>query len=308
MTDHGSNGAVVHRVVDRGVEIRRLEDAGGEHDLVERRVVVGIDGRRRHPPFGPVHRMAHLSELALLLEFARPQHVLPVRPGAAGLERGVVSPGVGIADLLQHRAELPQRLHLGRVAHPVEPLDPVGQGRLQVIHDLQDVRLRAGGELARHVRLTEGFPHRVVRRGRAPLPAGQRLLHAPQDPLKLEVFIEEGTRQCGRGGVRELPAQVEAPLVERQVGEARAHQPDEGGLGHVERGVARGEGRHAHRCEETAPVDRGGERLQLAHRHLVIHGVRVPLCHEGHRRLGEGGLELQQPSGVASRHCRRRAQ
>ena len=48
MADHHADGAVVHRVVRQGIEERRLQDAGGEDDLVHQGVVVGVDGGRRH--------------------------------------------------------------------------------------------------------------------------------------------------------------------------------------------------------------------------------------------------------------------
>ena len=55
--------AEVDRVVDRLVEERRLQNAGREVDLVLERVVVRVDRRRRHPPFGPVDRLADLRQL-----------------------------------------------------------------------------------------------------------------------------------------------------------------------------------------------------------------------------------------------------
>ena len=52
---------------DRAVE-GRLEDAGREVDVVLQRVVVRVDGRRRHAPLGLVERLADLVHLAMELE------------------------------------------------------------------------------------------------------------------------------------------------------------------------------------------------------------------------------------------------
>ena len=113
VADHRPDRPVVDRIVGRWVEIRRLEDPGREHDLVERRVVVGIHGRRRHPPLGLVHRTADLRELAPLLELARLQHVRGVGPHPSGLERRVVPPVVRVPDLLDDRVEFGEGVSLG---------------------------------------------------------------------------------------------------------------------------------------------------------------------------------------------------
>ena len=50
------------------VEERRLQDAGGEVDVVHLRIVVGVDRGRRHVPLLAVHRLADLVQLAVELE------------------------------------------------------------------------------------------------------------------------------------------------------------------------------------------------------------------------------------------------
>ena len=50
VADDRADGAVVHRRVRRRIEERRLQDAGGEDDLVLEAAVVGVDGLRRHGP------------------------------------------------------------------------------------------------------------------------------------------------------------------------------------------------------------------------------------------------------------------
>src|SRR3954452_6605326 len=57
--------AVVRRVVHLWIVKRRLQHAGREVDVVHLRVVVRIDGRRRHAPLAPVDRLPDLVEIAL---------------------------------------------------------------------------------------------------------------------------------------------------------------------------------------------------------------------------------------------------
>ena len=68
VADHRANGAVVQRLVGLRVEERRLQDGRGEHDLVELRIVVGIDGLRCQPPFALVDGLADLAQLPAIVE------------------------------------------------------------------------------------------------------------------------------------------------------------------------------------------------------------------------------------------------
>ena len=66
MPDHGTDATVVGRVVGLCVEERWLQDRGREHDLVHARVVIGVDGLRRHEPLVAVHRPAELGQFAVV--------------------------------------------------------------------------------------------------------------------------------------------------------------------------------------------------------------------------------------------------
>ncbi len=79
VADHHSDSAVVDGVVGVGVEERRLKDGSREADLVGRRVVVGVDGLRRHSPFGLVGRLAEFG------------HIVGCVPGTGGAEVLVVA-------------------------------------------------------------------------------------------------------------------------------------------------------------------------------------------------------------------------
>ena len=62
VADDRADGAVVHRRIGVRVEERRLQDGGGEGDLVERRAVVGVDRLRVHPPLGAIDRLAEARD------------------------------------------------------------------------------------------------------------------------------------------------------------------------------------------------------------------------------------------------------
>src|SRR5579884_2912108 len=48
MSDHRTHCAIVDGVIGVGIEERRLKNASWKHDLVHRRIVIGIHGGRRH--------------------------------------------------------------------------------------------------------------------------------------------------------------------------------------------------------------------------------------------------------------------
>ena len=122
MADRAAGVAVVRCVVDADVVERGHQHAGGEVDVVHRRVVIGIHRRWRHEPFAPVDGFADPGQLSLRLEDGRPRDVA-VEVAALDIERGVVAPNVRKADLVTYLVQFVERLLLGFVAHPVEILD-----------------------------------------------------------------------------------------------------------------------------------------------------------------------------------------
>src|SRR6185437_9746230 len=68
VADDDADRAVVAGIVALLIEERRLEDAGGEDDLVELGFVIGVDRGRGHLPLAAVHGLADLVELAAGLE------------------------------------------------------------------------------------------------------------------------------------------------------------------------------------------------------------------------------------------------
>src|SRR6185503_18067703 len=110
-----------------GVEEGRLEDCGREDHLVERRVVVRIDGLRCHAPLATIRRLTDAGLFAPPLESYRAYLVAESITGA-NVEGGVVAPFVRIADLGMEGRELFERDFLGRRAHPGKLLDVVRVG------------------------------------------------------------------------------------------------------------------------------------------------------------------------------------
>ena len=67
--------AEVNGLVELAVVERRLQNAGGEVDVVHLRIVIGVYGGRRHVPFFLVDRLADLCDLPLELERVRPERI-----------------------------------------------------------------------------------------------------------------------------------------------------------------------------------------------------------------------------------------
>ena len=109
--DHHPDPAEVHRVVHAPIEEGRLEDAGREHDLVVRRVVIGVHGGGGHAPERAVRRLVDPLVGPLDLEHLRATGVAEVVV-APHLDRAVVLPVLGVAHLA--RVEGPDHPHPGQ--------------------------------------------------------------------------------------------------------------------------------------------------------------------------------------------------
>ena len=77
VSDGAAGVAVVGGVVRLGIEERRLQNAGGEVDVVHLRIVVGVDGGRSHAPLAAVHGLADLGQLAVEFELSAHATTLP---------------------------------------------------------------------------------------------------------------------------------------------------------------------------------------------------------------------------------------
>src|SRR2546430_5416818 len=71
VSDDAADAAVVDRRIRVGVEEGGLKDGGREHHLVERRIVVGVDGLGGHAPLAALGRSREALQLALPVEGRR---------------------------------------------------------------------------------------------------------------------------------------------------------------------------------------------------------------------------------------------
>src|SRR5436190_24267181 len=65
MTNDRADASIIECLVRFRIVEGRLENAGGKNDLVELRIVISVDRRRRHAPFGFVNGLADLAEVTL---------------------------------------------------------------------------------------------------------------------------------------------------------------------------------------------------------------------------------------------------
>src|SRR6185295_17075182 len=78
MADDRADRAVVDRRIGVRIEERRLQDARREGDLILGRIVVGVDGLRRHEPLAAIDGLVDALDVTLPLEYPRVAHILEV--------------------------------------------------------------------------------------------------------------------------------------------------------------------------------------------------------------------------------------
>src|SRR5690349_17306663 len=71
MANDGTDASVIECIVSFWIIERRLKDSGWENDFVVLWIVISIDRRWRHSPFGLINRPADLSGIAAEIELAR---------------------------------------------------------------------------------------------------------------------------------------------------------------------------------------------------------------------------------------------
>ena len=257
VADDRTNRAEVHRVVGFGVEERRLKNRGGEDDLVLGGVVVGVDRLRGHVPLVAVHRAAELGPLAVGGVGVGGAHVLDDGGLRVQVQRRVVAPLDGVADLGVEGRELGQGLHLGVFAHPVEASDRLAVGVEEAAHQGVHCFFGVGREVAGHPRAAHGLAQVGLDESEGALPARTQFLRAGQGAaVEVEVLVDEIARQKRCVAVDRRGAQ---PFLEHgQVGVG-----PQGGGGREEVGLVdvydeAGDG-HARALRPRVPVEPGGQ-------------------------------------------------
>ena len=122
VADDDADAAKVDGRIDGEVEEGRLQNAGREVDVVQRRIVVGVDSGRRHAPLLLVHWLAQVSEVPVARKHAIAAQVAD-QVVALHIEGRVAAPLLGIADLVADHVQLFFGGLLGVVAHPGQGLD-----------------------------------------------------------------------------------------------------------------------------------------------------------------------------------------
>ena len=285
---HTANAAIVGRVVGVGVEEGRLQDGGGEANLVGGGVVVGVDGLRSHAPFHLVHALVDVARDEVVGgPAADVAEVLVEAQLVVHLQSAIVFPLVGIANLDDEVGELVLGLFLGGLAHPCRGVDALGQGLLQVVHELQHALLARLGEVLLHVELADGLSHVAADQAHGPFPARAVLLDAAHDGAEFERGLAEVVAQASRRTADDAALGVGLQVFEGRVVEYLLHLVDGFGLAHVH-GVDGGESAGQ---QHIAPVDSRivGHQLEIAH--LVVVGVDVAQLHVVVAGLGNAGLD-----------------
>ena len=169
VADYRADRAEVLRGVSVRVEERRLQDRGGEGDVVDHRVVKRVDRLRGRHPFLPVGGLADLGQLVVVLERGAAADIL--HQVLAELQARVVAPLLRVADLGVELRELLQRALLRRLAHPLQLLDAGAVCGDQVFDQLQHLLLGRGREMLIDVAPPNILAYQALRESHPTLPA-----------------------------------------------------------------------------------------------------------------------------------------
>ncbi len=319
VADHRADAAVIDRRIGRDVEERRLENGSREHDLVEGRVVVGVDRLGQHEPFGLVDRLADALHLVVVFPGARGDGVaerIGGREGQAfiGLER------VRRADLGIERVELGLGFLAGCRAHPGQVLEVDRHGLAQIGDEVGHRGLGFGRVILLGIDLADQFTGHAFDRRDTALPAGALLGLAAHDlAVEGESGVVDVAGQDGGIGAQEMRGKPGLPGRYRYFrhqlghgGHAAAEQGlrlggiDAGRLQFFRRrrhladehvtGLARAEGVH-----ESAHQAGRAETFELRQRQLVVGEVGIAACRAVPVGLGDTRFQREHGFGGGGR-------
>ena len=284
VADDHADAAVVDGIVERGVEERRLEDAGQKHDLVGGGLEVRVHHLRRERELVPVHFLADQVELAAHFEAPGAVDVFKITVTPDD-ERGIIAPLEGKPDQRPETRELGQRLGAGGLAHPVGLLQVPLHGGLDVGHHDGEPRPDFGREIAVDIEPADRLPNLRIEHAGHPLPARLHRRHAVQHrAVEAKAFVGRGRRKIRRGIRQDAPAQVDLPVRERLFLQHPAHGREVLRLAHDDHlglpGIADG-------CEIGVDRQARAGGGQFRNRHLVVVGEGITQLDRRLRDLGE---------------------
>ena len=230
VADDRTDGTVIARVVGRHVKKRRLQDGGRENDLVQRRVVVGVDCLRCHAPFTAINRPPGLGRQALPFEACRSLHITQRITGQDG-PPAVITPMVRVANLGGVLAQLVLRQRLGLRRHPRQAGDRRPESRQQILHQQLHARLVLGREVPRHIELAHRLAKGPVQRGDGLLPTrqlggGPRQRTASEGEMGCAESL--GQKRCRL--IEQVQLEVQLPVGQRDLLKQAGHADDGAGL------------------------------------------------------------------------------
>src|SRR3989344_1263156 len=76
--DNSAHPSIVHSIIDRNVEKRRLHDGSRKDDLIFSEVGIGIHGLRRHVPLQPIDRLSVFRDVPTSFKLISPKDILKV--------------------------------------------------------------------------------------------------------------------------------------------------------------------------------------------------------------------------------------
>ena len=131
VSDHHTDGPIIHRVIRLQIEERRLQNAGRKNNLVQGRAEVGVDRLRGHVPFGPIHGLADPRQIPSGFKGIGPEHVAQVIV-PSNLQPRIITEALGVPHFLGETVKLLESLPTGGFAHPLQLGEPLPEYDAQV--------------------------------------------------------------------------------------------------------------------------------------------------------------------------------
>ena len=293
MADDRADSAIIDRRVGVGIEERRLQDGGRKDDLLHSEIGVGVDRHRGHPPLPPPDRCPKLGNIIVVRPFDGAKRVAE-RVAGTNLERRIILPAVGIADLGREIGELGAGPGLGRRRHPHQPVDPPPHRRDDIAHQFVGLGLGFGRIMLGDVQLADVVGQRAGDEINPALPAHLLLGGARQGrAVERKSFLVIGRREHRRVTVERADQQLVFQHLQRGARNEPGDPADRAWLGDdhfVDVDAAVG--------EVALEVEARGHGTELGDRHQIIGLGRVAAISPGPLSARDGGLKSKDRLGA----------